>query len=90
MKNSKLKTILHLIICIVVSFLSIYLSVFFGGWKLIESGDPILLEIAVSIPAGFIVWIIFELSKAYETKIKELESRIKELENKFCESSDPN
>lgn len=89
MKNSKLKTISHLIICIVVSFLSIYLLVFFGGWKLIESGDPILLEIAVSIPVGFIVWIIFELSKAYEIKIKELESRIKELENKLCESSNP-
>ena len=71
----------HLLISIVLSFLCIYLAVFFGGWKLIESGDPILLEIAVSLIVGFIFWIIFELSKFYEEKLKELENRVKELEN---------
>ncbi len=71
----------HLLISIVLSFLFIYLAVFFGGWKLIESRDPILLEIAVSIIVGFIFWIIFELSKFYEMKLKELEERIRKLEN---------
>lgn len=89
MKYSKLKMILHLIICMAVSFLIIYLLIFAGGWKLIESGDPICLQIAVSILVGFIVWIIFELSKAYEIKIKKLESRIKKLENELFADSNP-
>ncbi|MBO5213867.1 MAG: hypothetical protein J6B86_03755 [Clostridia bacterium] len=81
MKTPKLKMMFHLLISVVVSFVCIYLAVFFGGWKLIESGDPILLEIAVSIIVGFIFWIIFELSKFYEEKLKELEERVKTLEN---------
>ncbi len=81
MKNQKMKMILHWLICTIISFVSIYILVFLGGWRLIESGDPILLEIAVSILVGFIVWIIFEFSRYYESKLKELETRIKELEN---------
>ncbi len=81
MKNQKMKMILHWLICTIISFVFIYILVFVGGWKLIESGDPILLEIAISILVGFIVWIIFEFSKHYESKLKELETRIEELEN---------
>lgn len=47
-----------------------------------ESGDPILLELAAAIAIGFIFWIIYEIVKAQDTKIKELEDRISALEKK--------
>lgn len=83
----KLKMLLHWLVCTVVSFLCIYLFIFAGGWRLVESGDVILIEIAVSIIIGFVIWIIFELTRFYDLKIETLEKRIEELENKFSESS---
>lgn len=80
MKNKKLKFILHFLICFVISFVCIYLIIFTGGWRLFESGDPILLEIAAAIVIGFVIWLIYELSDQFECKIKELEKRIEELE----------
>ncbi|MBQ2391327.1 MAG: hypothetical protein II306_06120 [Clostridia bacterium] len=82
MKNRKFKMLLHWLVSTLICFACIYLAVFFGGWRLIVSGDPILLEIAVSIIVGFIMWIIFELSRAHESKLNELEKRIEELEKK--------
>lgn len=82
MKNKKLKTILHFLICFVISFICIYLIIFTGGWRLFEGGDPILLEIAAAIVIGFFIWFIYELSALFECKIKELEERIEELEKK--------
>lgn len=81
MKN-KIKDVSVLIMCIIISFIFIYLFVFAGGWKLVESGDPILLEFAASIVVGFMIFIIFKITKYYDTKIKKLEKRIEELENK--------
>lgn len=83
----KTKMLLHWLVCTVVSFLCIYLFIFAGGWRLVESGDVILIEIAVSIIIGFVFWIIFELTRFYDLKIETLEKRIEELENKFSESS---
>lgn len=83
----KLKMLLHWLVCTVVSFLCIYLFIFAGGWRLVESGDVILIEIAVSIIIGFVIWIIFELTRFYDLKIETLEKRIEELENEFSESS---
>lgn len=82
MKNQKIKMILRLLVCTVVSFICIYLLVFCGGWKFLESGDPILLEIAVSIIVGIIIWIIFGFSRYYDCKLKALEERIEKLEKK--------
>lgn len=73
---------LHLLIFIGASFIAIYLLVFVGGWKLIEAGDIIAIEIAVSVIVGFVVWIIFEVTKLIESKINALEKRVEELENK--------
>lgn len=83
----KLKMLLHWLVCTLVTFLCIYLFIFAGGWKLVESGDVILIEIAVSIVIGFVIWIIFELTRFYDSKIENMEKRIEELENKLSESS---
>ena len=72
-------------ICILLSFVFIYLMVFFGGWKLIESGNPILIEIAVSILVGIIIGLIFEFSRYYEIKLKEMKKQIEELEKSIEE-----
>lgn len=73
---------LHLLIFIGASFIAIYLLVFVGGWKLIEAGDIISIEIVVSVIIGFVVWLIFEVTKYFEAKINELEKRVKQLENR--------
>jgi hypothetical protein len=53
-----------------------------GGWRLLESRDPILWEVAAAIAIGFIIWLIYEFGAFFERKIKELEKRIEELEKK--------
>lgn len=82
MKKSEYKMPLHWLIITVLSFIVVYLFVFFGGWKLIESRDPIHLEIVVSVFIGFIIWIIFELSRYYDAKFKSSEKRIEALEER--------
>ena len=82
MRKLNWKAMLHLLIFIGASFIAIYLLVFVGGWKLIEAGDIISIEIAVSVIVGFVVWIIFEVTKLIESKINALEKRVEELENK--------
>lgn len=78
--KSKLKNIAGFILSWVISFLVIYLFVFFGGHKLFESGDIILQELGVSFIVGFIIFLIFSLFKNNSDKISELEKRIEELE----------
>lgn len=78
--KSKLKNIAGFILSWVISFLVIYLFVFFGGYKLFESGDIILQELGVSFIVGFNVFLIFSLFKNNSAKISELEKRIEELE----------
>ncbi|MBR2370471.1 MAG: hypothetical protein IKA82_00470 [Clostridia bacterium] len=87
MKKQKVKIILHMPVCIVITFIFIYLTVFFGGWKLIESGDPILIEIAVSVIVGILLWIIYELSRYCEEKFDDLHKKIQELEKHIEELS---
>jgi hypothetical protein len=78
----KIKYGLHFLICFIGSFISIYLVIFLGGWRLLESRDPILWEVAAAIAIGFIIWLIYEFGAFFERKIKELEKRIEELEKK--------
>ncbi len=63
-----------------VTFVSIYLLVFFGGWKFFESGDPILMEIGVSVLVAIIFYVMDSLYRDSKVKIEELEKRIDELE----------
>ena len=56
--------------------------VFFGGWKLFESGDPILIEVGVAFVLSFFVFGINEAIMSFEKRIKSLEERVNELEKK--------
>ena len=78
--KQKLKLYLRWFLSILFSFVCIYLFIFFGGWKLVESGDPIRIELAVAIIVGTILWVMNEVAKAQDKKIKDLEQRITELE----------
>ena len=82
MKKQSIKIALRMMLCTVISFVFIYLFVFFGGWKLIESGNPIFIEIAVSIIVGILLDIIVELSKHFEAKFDNMTAQIQELEKR--------
>ena len=81
MKN-RVKTFLRWIATFFLCFIVIYLFVFFGGWKLFESGDPILIEIGVALVLSFFVFIINEVVTGLNKKVNSLEERINELKNK--------
>jgi len=80
MKKGKYKVALHLLISIAITFIVIYILIFFGGWRLFEPLDPILLEIAGAIVIGTIFYVMVEIVAYFESKIIELEKRISELE----------
>lgn len=65
-----------------ICFAFIYLFVFFGGWKLFESGDPILIEVGVALVLSVLVFAFSEVVTALERRISTLEKRIDELEKK--------
>ena len=78
--KQKLKLYLRWFISILFSFVCIYLFIFVGGWKLLESGDPIRMELAAAIVVGTILFIVNEVTTAQDKKIKDLEQRLTELE----------
>ena len=78
--KQKLKLYLRWFISILFSFVCIYLFNFFGGWKLLESGDPIRMELAAAIVVGTILFVMNEVTTAQDKKIKDLEQRMSELE----------
>lgn len=83
MKQTKLKLLLHWLVCTLLSFLCIYLFILLGGWRLFRGGDPILLEIAAPLAMGFLIWILYEINRLQESKIAQLEKRVEELEAKL-------
>ena len=80
--NNKFKSFLRWAGTFVICFLVIYLAVFFGGWKLFSSGDPILIEIGVALVLSIFVFVINEVITALDKRVKALEERLNELENK--------
>ena len=80
--NNKFKSFLRWAGTFVIFFLVIYLTVFFGGWKLFNSGDPILIEIGVALVLSIFVFVINEIITALDKRVKALEARLNELENK--------
>ena len=66
----------------VLCFLVIYLIVFFGGWKLFESGDPILIEIGAALVLSIFLFAFGESIEALEKRVKTLEERLNQFENK--------
>ena len=79
--KSKLKSITAFILSWIISFVVIYLFVFFGGYKLFETSDVILKEIGVSFIISLVIFFALGLFKSNSDKISELEKRIEELEN---------
>ncbi len=85
--KEKLKFILGWAISIAITFFLIYWFVLWGGWKLFESGDPILIELGAALVIGTVVFLIFVITKIlvkdYSSRIADLEKRIEELERKI-------
>lgn len=79
--KSKAKMLLRFCGCFVLCFLVIYLIVFVGGWKLFESGDPILIEIGVAFISSLFFFAFNEVIITHDKKIKDLEKQVKMLEN---------
>lgn len=78
--KKNLKYIAKFILSWLIAFLVIYLFVFFGGYKLFESGDIILQEVGISFLVGIAIFIATELYSANHKKIEALEQRVEELE----------
>ncbi len=86
--KDKLKSILRYLGTFILCFIVIYLVVFFGGAKLFESNDPILIELGVALILSIFIFAINEVLTKQDKKIKALEERIIELENKQGDSND--
>lgn len=80
--KDKIKLVLKWAVTFIICFIVIYLIVFFGGWKLFESGDPILIEIGVAFILSFFVFIFYEIVTGLEKRVQSLEKQIDELENR--------
>lgn len=78
--KDKIKLFLRWVAMFFLCFIVIYLFVFFGGWKLFESGDPILIEVGVAFVLSFFVAIANEVTTGLEKRVKSLEERINKLE----------
>ncbi len=79
--KKKAKMLLRWLGAFILCFLAIYLIVFLGGWKLFESGDPILMEIGAALVLSIFFFAINEVLTMHEKKIKDLEEHIKKLED---------
>ena len=79
--KKKAKMLLRWLGVFLLCFLIIYLIVFFGGWELFESGDPILMEIGAALVLSIFMCAINEVLTMHEKKIKDLEEHIRKLEN---------
>lgn len=80
--KDKIKLLLKWAGIFILCFIVIYLIVFFGGWKLFESGDPILIEVGVALVLSFFVFVFNEIVTGLVQRVKSLEERLNELENK--------
>ena len=80
--KEKFKVVLKWAVVFLLCFLLIYLFVFFGGWQLFESGDPILIEIGVALVLSFFVFVFGEIVTGLEKRVKSLEERLNEFEKK--------
>lgn len=68
MKNN-LKLIAKFLLSWAISFLVIYLFIFFGGYKLFETDSIIIKEIGVSFIIGFVIFLAFEWFKDNRKKL---------------------
>ncbi len=80
--KEKAKALLKWFVVFVFCFAVIYFVVFLGGWKLLESGDPILIEAGIALILSVFVYAFYEVTSKLDGRIKELEEKIKRLEDK--------
>lgn len=78
--KEKIKLLLRWAGIFLLCFIVIYLFVFFGGWKLFDGGDPILIEVGVAAVLSFFVFVFGEVVTRLEKRVEALEERINELE----------
>ena len=78
--KSKLKLLLLWLAVFAACFVIIYLIVFFGGAKLFESGDPILIELGAALILSVFVSVILHAMEKQSKRIDALEARIQTLE----------
>ena len=78
--KSKLKLILLWLAAFAACFVIIYLIVFFGGAKLLESGDPILIELGCALILSVFLSVILYAMEAQSKRIDALEKRVRKLE----------
>ena len=77
--KNKLKSLLRWAGIFLLCFAVVYLTVFFGGWKLFESGDPVLIELGAALILSVFVFAFNETITKLEKKIEDLEKRIDAL-----------
>lgn len=80
--KDKIKSLLRWVATFLLCLVMIYLFVFLGGWKLFESGNPILIEVGVAFVLSFFVFTFNEVVTSLEKRVQSLEERINELEKK--------
>ena len=78
--KSIFKPILFWLAVFAVCFAILYLIVFFGGAKLFESGDPILIELGAALILSLFVTVLLSVCEAQSKRIDALEKRVKTLE----------
>ncbi len=73
----KLKYLLRWLAVFAACFVIIYLIVFFGGAKLFESGDPVLIELGCALILSVFVSVCLSVMEAQSKRIDALEKRVK-------------
>ncbi|MBR3691859.1 MAG: hypothetical protein IKL89_04065 [Clostridia bacterium] len=81
MKN-KLKLLFRWALTFLLCLAVIYAFVFFGGWQLFQSGDPLLMEVGAALVLSIFVFVANEAVTGLTQRIKALEERMAELEKK--------
>ena len=76
----KMKMLLRWAGTFLLCLLVIYLFVFFGGWRLFEGGDPLLIEVGVALVLSIFVFACNEVVTNLEKRVRSLEERLRELE----------
>ena len=87
--KSIFKPILFWLAVFAVCFVIIYLIVFFGGAKLFESGDPILIELGAAWILSAFVSVLLWVCEAQSKRIDALEARVSTLEDASEKTNTP-